>query len=258
MKRLILALALAGSVTAASAAGPEPVAPGPGEYDVIVGPISPGKDATYLVTHSDGTTVMTWFSDDKDCERFAPDLDGHCISGAEAMKRAALTRREKPNDWLDIIFAGIYCGGLYALWRVCLTVFYPFVSGAIWQNVIGPRLIRRWPDVAQRDDKTRPSYLPMRPDDPEVVTLGLFPPPLDDVTHGIRDGLLLGLLCTLIPELARPGFLTFILGIVMLKNILRFSTADGAVATDRFIWGFREILMYVGVVVALRSCEFLR
>ena len=258
MKRLILALALAASVTNATAAVPEPVAAGANEYEVFVGPTLLHRDATYLVTHSGDATVMTYFADAKDCRRFAPDLSGTCLSGDAIMKRAPVLHRPKPNYWLDIIFAGIYCGGLYALWRVCLTVFYPFVSGALWQNVIGPRLVKRWPDVAQRDDKTRPSYLPMRPDDPEVISLGLFPPPIDDVTHGIRDGLLLGLLCTLIPELGLPGFLTFILGVVMLKNIWRFSTADGAVATDRFIWGFREILMYVGVVVALRSTEFLR
>jgi hypothetical protein len=38
----------------------------------------------------------------------------------------------------DLLQTTLYCGGLYALWRIALTVCYPLVSGSLWQNVIGP------------------------------------------------------------------------------------------------------------------------
>ncbi|MFP3637797.1 hypothetical protein [Paraburkholderia sp. SIMBA_054] len=161
-------------------------------------------------------------------------------------------------DREQILYTGIYCGGLYALWRVILTVFYPFVSGSLWQNLIGPAIVKRWPTAGQSEDKSRPSYLPGDDGEPLVVAFGLFPAPIDYVTHGIRDGLLLGLLCALLPELYLPGLMTFVLAIVIIKHVLRIYAAHGSVVTDRLIWGGREILMYVGAVLALQSTHFIR
>lgn len=159
-----------------------------------------------------------------------------------------------PNQ---VIRAGIYCGGLYAVWRLCLTVFYPAVYGALWQRMIGPWLTQRWPNFAQREDQARPSYLPSKPDDPNVIVWGLFPPPLDDVTNGIRDGLLLGLLCALLPDLGLAMLFTALLAFVLVKHIWRLALAEGAVAIDRLYWAGREVLMYCGIIVALRSTDFL-
>lgn len=84
---------------------------------------------------------------------------------------------------VDLLMSAIYCGGGYALWRVVLTVFYPFVSGSLWQNVLGPSL-------GQSKDMSRPSYLPTQSERPLVMSFGLFAASIDDLTHGIRDGLL--------------------------------------------------------------------
>jgi hypothetical protein len=64
--------------------------------------------------------------------------------------------------------------------------------------------------------------------------------------------------CALLPEVAQPGFLTVILAFVIGKNVWRISLSTGAVKTDRAIWAVREVLMYVGAILALQSVHILR
>jgi hypothetical protein len=141
---------------------------------------------------------------------------------------------------MDLLSTALYCGGMYALWRVAWTVFFPFVSGSVWQNVIGPMVIQRYPSLGQSEDFSRPSYLPTAPDQPLVMSWGFFAVSIDELTGGIRDGMLLGVWCALLPEVAQPGFLTVILAFVIGKNVWRISLSTGAVKTDRAIWPFAK------------------
>ncbi|KWW32339.1 MULTISPECIES: hypothetical protein [Cupriavidus] len=158
----------------------------------------------------------------------------------------------------ELLRSAIYCGGIYALWRVLLTVLFPFFSGSLWQNAIGPFLVQRWPTLGQSEDQFRPSYLPTALGQPYVASFGLFPPPLNDLTHGIRDGLLLGVFYALVPEIIQPSFLTLLLAFVVCKGLWRVTSATGAGATDRAIWAIREALMYFGAIAALQAAELLR
>ncbi|WP_137959703.1 hypothetical protein [Burkholderia sp. 4M9327F10] len=159
---------------------------------------------------------------------------------------------------VDLFSTALYCGGLYALWRVVLTVFFPFISGSVWQNVIGPMVIQRCPALGQSEDYSRPSYLPTAAGQPLVMSWGFLAVSIDDLTNGIRDGMLLGVWYALLPEIVQPGFLTFILAIVIGKGVWRISTAMGAAKTDCAIWAVREVLMYVGAILALQSVHFLQ
>lgn len=155
----------------------------------------------------------------------------------------------------DLFSTALYCGGLYALWRIVITVFYPFVSGSLWQNVFGPQIIARYPSLGQSADMSRPSYLPTEAGQPLVMAWGVFAVSIDDLTQGIRDGLLLGVLYALLPDFIQPWFLTFLLAVVVFKAAWRVSTATGSVRTDRLIWAGREVLMYVGAILALQSTQ---
>jgi hypothetical protein len=155
----------------------------------------------------------------------------------------------------DLLQTALHCGGLYALWRIVLTVCYPLVSGSLWQNVIGPQVIRRYPQLGQSEDISRPSYLPTQPDQAFVIAHGLLSVTIEDLTNGIRDGILIGVLYALLPEFMQPGFLTFLLAIVLLKGVWRVYSAEGSVATDKAICAGHEILMYVGAILALQSTQ---
>jgi len=158
----------------------------------------------------------------------------------------------------DLLSAALNCGGLYALWRVALTVFFPFISGTVWQNIVGPLVIQRHPALGQSEDFSRPSYLPTEDSQPLVMSWGFLAVSIDDLTQGVRDGLLLGVLYSLLPEFVQPGFLTVLLAFVIGKNIWRISISTGAAKTDQVIWATREFLMYIGAILALQSVHFLR
>lgn len=155
---------------------------------------------------------------------------------------------------VDLLMSAVYCGGIYALWRIVLTVFYPFVSGSLWQNVLGPPLVAHIPSLGQSEDTSRPSYLPTEPGQPLIMQFGgFFAVSIDDLTHGIRDGLLLGVLYALLPEIWNATVMTLLLFVVLGKWVWRISTSNGAGRTDRVIWAGREVLLYVGAIVALQT-----
>lgn len=85
MKRLTLVFAAVLGLTAAVVATAGQAGPTDGREIVAPSPIRPA--AIYMVTRSDDATVITAFSDPKDCERFAPGLKSECMSGGEVVKR---------------------------------------------------------------------------------------------------------------------------------------------------------------------------
>lgn len=153
---------------------------------------------------------------------------------------------------IDLLLLALSCGGLYAAYRVVLTVIYPALAGMLWQHHIGPIAIRRWPTLGQSNDQNRPSYIPQSPDHPYVRIWALLPAPIDDVTHGIRDGLLLGVLASLLPEVFSMFLvLWLVLLIVVAKHAWPLYRARGAVLTDRIVWAIKELLMFFGALWAL-------
>ncbi|MEW4339706.1 hypothetical protein [Chromobacterium vaccinii] len=151
----------------------------------------------------------------------------------------------------------LLCGGLFAAYRVFLTVLYPFAASTIWQSFLGPAIQSRWPRAGQNTDKGLPSYLPLDAGDPYVIAWGLLPPPVDDVTHGIRDGLLLGIGMALLPELASSAMLTTILLFVIVKWGWRITQATGSARTDKVIWAIKELLIYAGAIAAISAVGYL-
>jgi hypothetical protein len=170
---------------------------------------------------------------------------------------AAIPKPEGLVSRADLFSTALFCGGVYALCLVLLAVFYPFFAGVVWQHMIGPVLAKRWPSLAQSADRARPSYLPTAPGQPFVLSFGLFPAPLHDVTTGIRDGFLLGVGAALMPDVVTPWVFTAILAVTMAKHAWRVSTAEGAVAVDRVIYAGKEVLMYAFAILALQSADLL-
>ncbi len=162
-----------------------------------------------------------------------------------------------PTIRVALLESALLCGGLFAAYRVMLTVFYPLVSGAFWQHILGPMVEARFAGYAQCEDSGRPSYMPLKEGQPYVMAWGLLPPPLDDVTHGIRDGLLLGVLVALLPEVMTSGLLTLLLGFVLVKAVWRISRKQGAARTDYAFWALKELLIYGGAIAALGAVGFL-
>lgn len=156
-----------------------------------------------------------------------------------------------------ILEAALLCGGLLAAYSVFLTVLFPFVSSTIWQSVVGPVVVSRWPGAGQNKLKGLPSYMPLDAGDPYVIAWGLLPPPLDDVTHSLRDGLLLGVGMALLPGLARSALLTAILFIVMAKWVWRITQSTGSMRTDNVFWAIKELLLYAGAIAAISAVGYL-
>lgn len=179
------------------------------------------------------------------------------IQPAIAHAVAAVPKPEGLVSRADLFSTALFCGGFYALCLVLLAVFYPFFAGMVWQHMIGPLLAKRWPSLAQSADRGRPSYLPTAPGQPFVLSFGLFPAPLHDVTMGIRDGFLLGVGVALMPDVVTPWVLTAILAVTMAKHAWRVSAAEGAVAVDRVIYAGKEVLMYAFAILALQSVDLL-
>jgi hypothetical protein len=151
----------------------------------------------------------------------------------------------------DLLGAAVLAGGVYGSLRVLLTVLYPAVASYAWQIVIGPEVARRWPTLVQSADQSRLSYLPSEAEQPFVIRLGLLPPPIDDITQGLRDGLLLGVFVALVPDLFRAGMLTVLFGAVIGKGAWRVVNATGAWRTDNALWTAKELLMYFAAVKAV-------
>lgn len=158
-----------------------------------------------------------------------------------------------PAIRIDLLQVALLCGGFFAAYRVLLTVAYPLLAGALWQHVLGPAIEARWKGAAQCKDHGRPSYMPLEVGQPYVMAWGLLPPPVDDLTQGIRDGLLLGVLAALLPETMTAGFLTLLLAFVLAKAAWRISRQHGAARTDQVFWAAKEVLIYFGAVAALNA-----
>ena len=159
---------------------------------------------------------------------------------------------------IDLLILALTCGGLYAAYRVVLTVCYPALSGMLWQHHIGPIVIRHWPTLGQSKDQHRPSYIPQSPNHPYVRIWALLPAPIDDVTQGIRDGLLLGVLASLLPEIFSMYLvLWLVLLTVVAKHAWRLSRSCGADLTDRVFWAIKELLMFLGALWALHATSIL-
>ena len=153
---------------------------------------------------------------------------------------------------IDLFQVALMCGGLFAAYRVLLTVTYPLLAGALWQHMLGPTVEARWKGAAQSEDQGRPSYMPLEAGQPYVMAWGFLPPPIDDLTHGVRDGLLLGVLAALLPEMT-AGVLMLLLVAVLAKGAWRISRRRGAARTDQVFWFAKEALIYFGAVAALKA-----
>ena len=161
-----------------------------------------------------------------------------------------------PSIRIDLMEAALFCGGALAAYRILLTLVYAPLFGALWQNFIGPAVVARWPSYGQSAEIERPSYLPLENQHPYVVIWNL-PPPFDDVTHGIRDGLLLGVAVALLPELFSSLLLTLLLGIVIGKCVWQMLRKQGADRTDQAFISLKELLIYFGAIIVLHGTGYL-
>lgn len=153
---------------------------------------------------------------------------------------------------LDLLGTAVLAGGAYGSLRVLLTAIYPAAASYAWQFIVGPAVARRWPTLAQSAEQNRLSYLPLEAGQPLVIRWGLLPPPIEDITQGLRDGLLLGVFVALVPDLFKAGMLTLLLGAVIAKGAWRIAKATGAWRTDYALWALKELLMYLAAVEAVR------
>ncbi|WP_431798087.1 hypothetical protein SGO26_30270 (plasmid) [Cupriavidus metallidurans] len=153
-------------------------------------------------------------------------------------------------DRLELLSTAMRAGCFYAVYRLVIAIFYPWLASAVWQESVGPLLVRHWPRLAQADDVARLSYLPSRQGEPAVFRLGTLS--VSDVTQGVRDGMLLGVLAALVPEIVRPAFLTFLLAFVLAAQGWRFARAQGAAATDIGFDAVRDVLLFAGAIAAVQ------
>lgn len=157
---------------------------------------------------------------------------------------------------IELFQIALLCGGLFAAYRVFLTVIYPLLAGILWQHIIGPVIVSRWEAAAQCEDIRRPSYMPLQDGQPYVMSWGLLPPPVDELSHGVRDGLLLGVFATLTPEFM-PFTLTLLLALTIGIAAWRVGRHNGAERTDEIFWAGRKLLIYIGAVSALNAAHLL-
>lgn len=153
-------------------------------------------------------------------------------------------------DRLELLSTALRAGCFYAVYRLVIAVFYPWFASAVWQETVGPLLARHWPQLAQADDLARMSYLPSRHGGPKVFRLGTFA--VSDVTQGVRDGLLLGVLTALVPEIVHPFFLTSLFAFIIAAHCWRIARAQGAAATDIGFDAVKDGLLFAGAIAAVQ------
>ncbi len=153
-------------------------------------------------------------------------------------------------DRIELLSTALRAGCFYSVCRLVIAVFYPWFASAVWQESVGPLLVRHWPGLGQAEDVGRMSYLPSRNGEPRVFRLGT--PSISDVTQGVRDGLVLGVLTALAPEVIRPFFLTSILAFVLVVHGCRIARTQGAGSTDIAFAAVRDILLFASAIAAVQ------
>jgi hypothetical protein len=157
------------------------------------------------------------------------------------------------DRWV-LLTAATSAGCVYGAVRVLLAVLYPTVVSYVWQSLVGPGIAGRWPQLAQHEDVSRYSYLALDNSQPYVWRFGLDPVPIDDLSQGLRDGVLIGLVVALLPEMVALTF-AFMLVVVLFKNALRIRKCVGPGRTDQFFFAVRELLMFCGLVAAANAAN---
>lgn len=66
----------------------------------------------------------------------------------------------------EVLLLASLSGIVYAACRLAVLVCLPALAGQIWQRLLGPLLVSRWPGLGQSDDELRPSYMPTEPGQP--------------------------------------------------------------------------------------------
>lgn len=152
---------------------------------------------------------------------------------------------------ISLLTVALFAGGVYAAFRIVLTLVYPVLVNIVWQGMIGPIVAERFPSLVQNEDNNRFSYLPA-PDsaDPFVLTYN-FSPNIDDLTQGLRDGIALGVLVALLPEFYDALLLAAILVLVLVHGVWVIFIKDGSYKTDASFMLIRRILMWLGVIAAV-------
>lgn len=150
----------------------------------------------------------------------------------------------------DLLMTALYCGGIYAAWRITIAVFYPLVIRIVWQY-FGSYIIQYHPNWAQNKDRSRPSYLAFHYDDPYVFSHGFFSISFADLTNGIRDGFLLGVFFALLPDFVGPTVLGVLLVLVLSIDLWKVFKVKNDLRTDRIMYAIYNLLLYSGAIIAI-------
>lgn len=160
-----------------------------------------------------------------------------------------------PSIRTGLFEIALWCGGLFAAYRMLLTVTYSILLGMLWQHVLGPVIEARWKGSAQSKDYERPPYMPLEPVQPYVIAWGLRSTPVDEITHGIRDGLSLGVFATLLTEGVLASCLILIASFVLTTGVRRIFRERGADRTDQVFRSSKDVLIFLGAIAVLNHAH---
>jgi hypothetical protein len=158
-------------------------------------------------------------------------------------------------DRYQVLMDALYAGGVYGAARVFVAVCFPPIASYLWQTIIGPSVVKRWPGFVQHEDFSRYSYIAADNSQP-YVWRWMAEPPLHDLNQGLRDAMALGLLVAVVPDLG-PLILTGFLGILIAKFVIRLSKTKGAGQTDLAFDAAKDLLLFMSMVAAIRASGFL-
>lgn len=145
-------------------------------------------------------------------------------------------------DNATIFEAAIRVAAIFTVAKIALHVFFPTFAGLVWQTILAPFIVPRWPTYAQCDDMRRHSYLSA--DHALVYRFGVSPAPIRELSTGMRDGFLIGVLFVLIPTFI-PLMRIFMVFWIMLRIWQISRCPNNAVQVDEAFSTVHWLLLFI-------------
>lgn len=160
-------------------------------------------------------------------------------------------------DSSEIFTTAIYVATIYSTLNILIWVFYPTVTGILWQGVLGNFIASRWPNYSQSKEISRYSFM-MEGRKGIVLKLGLYPAPIFELFHWIRDGFSIAVFFCIFPnDLMAALMVTSLMVWFTYRMITVGFSPSNFVRVDRFFASGREFLFMGALVYALASAGLL-
>ena len=158
---------------------------------------------------------------------------------------------------LELFETAVKFSGLYTCWWLFLQMFYAFLAGAVWQNIIGPLIVFGYPNLGQSKDHKSLSYLPTEPGHPYIVHLSFSPPALRSFFRVVMNSFEFAVISALLPELCTPFWFICMLALKFGSDMVGVRHFSGSDRTDKVFVVVHDLFLFAGFPLALQTLGLL-